>query len=249
MADLLNHKRPRDTKWTFDNSVNAFTITSLCALKEGVQVYDSYGRKCNSRFFVNYGFSLEENEDNETLLEFEVDYNDELYAQKIRLLGNDSKGSKRYFPVSTFTRDRKIKEMFSFCRFACASSADLERFPSSYSFMLEDISPINISNEIQTLQMIKRSAQLTLERFDCSIAEDNILLASSNLTMNQRNCVLMRRGEKQVCEYFTGLADACIPLLSLQWVDYQLSSSAVRIAHPEFDAYITDTVRHLVHLK
>jgi histone-lysine N-methyltransferase SETD3 len=29
MADMLNHRRPRETKWTFDDSRNAFTITSL----------------------------------------------------------------------------------------------------------------------------------------------------------------------------------------------------------------------------
>eukprot|EP00493_Phyllostaurus_siculus_P012508 UN12691 len=34
----------------------------------GDQIYDSYGRKCNSRFFVNYGFALENNPDNECLL-------------------------------------------------------------------------------------------------------------------------------------------------------------------------------------
>ena len=27
----------------------------------GAQVYDSYGRKCNHRFLLNYGFSVENN--------------------------------------------------------------------------------------------------------------------------------------------------------------------------------------------
>ena len=43
-----------------------FSSDVACLLK---QVYDSYGRKCNSRFFVNYGFALDDNEaDNEGLL-------------------------------------------------------------------------------------------------------------------------------------------------------------------------------------
>ena len=62
MADMLNHKRPRQTKWTFDDERQGFTITSISALQRGDQVFDSYGQKCNSRFFVNYGFALEENE-------------------------------------------------------------------------------------------------------------------------------------------------------------------------------------------
>lgn len=54
MADMLNHKRPRETSWTYDDSRGAFTITALRSLAQGEQIYDSYGRKCNSRFFVNY---------------------------------------------------------------------------------------------------------------------------------------------------------------------------------------------------
>ena len=73
---MLNHLRPRETKWQYaprgegggeyspancvpghryDDSKNAFTITSLRALGAGAQVYDSYGKKCNSRFLLNYG--------------------------------------------------------------------------------------------------------------------------------------------------------------------------------------------------
>lgn len=62
-ADMLNHYRPRETKWTFDNDKGAFTITSLAQLRAGQQVYDSYGKKCNSRFLINYGFAVENNRD------------------------------------------------------------------------------------------------------------------------------------------------------------------------------------------
>lgn len=62
MADMLNHKRPRETKWTFDEEMGAFTITALTNMNRGDQIFDSYGQKCNSRFFVNYGFALDENE-------------------------------------------------------------------------------------------------------------------------------------------------------------------------------------------
>ena len=48
MADMLNHKRPRETSWTFDDSRGSFTITSLRPMSRGEQIYDSYGRKCNS---------------------------------------------------------------------------------------------------------------------------------------------------------------------------------------------------------
>jgi histone-lysine N-methyltransferase SETD3 len=90
MADMLNHKRPRQTKWNFEDSTNCFTITSLQALSRGDQVFDSYGQKCNSRFFVNYGFALEHNEaDNEVLYVFDIPPNDPHFQVKQRLLGGE----------------------------------------------------------------------------------------------------------------------------------------------------------------
>ena len=38
VADMLNHFRPRETSWTFDNSQNAFTMTALTPLSKGQQV-------------------------------------------------------------------------------------------------------------------------------------------------------------------------------------------------------------------
>jgi histone-lysine N-methyltransferase SETD3 len=32
LADMLNHKRPRETKWTFDDQLQAFTIVRACIL-------------------------------------------------------------------------------------------------------------------------------------------------------------------------------------------------------------------------
>ena len=60
-ADMLNHYRPRETKWQFDDSLQSFTVVALQSIAIGAQVYDSYGRKCNHRFLLNYGFSVENN--------------------------------------------------------------------------------------------------------------------------------------------------------------------------------------------
>lgn len=64
-ADMLNHYRPRQTRWAFDNHLQSFTMHSLVKLQAGQQVYDSYGKKCNSRFLLNYGFTVEHNADDD----------------------------------------------------------------------------------------------------------------------------------------------------------------------------------------
>jgi hypothetical protein len=65
-ADLLNHLRPRQTRWLFDSQRRSFRIISMVPLVAGQQVFDSYGRKCNSRFLLNYGFAVEHNVDEDT---------------------------------------------------------------------------------------------------------------------------------------------------------------------------------------
>ena len=60
-ADMLNHHRPRETKWTYCENSQSFTITTLQSIGAGCQVYDSYGQKCNHRFLLNYGFCVERN--------------------------------------------------------------------------------------------------------------------------------------------------------------------------------------------
>ena len=65
-ADMLNHLRPRQTRWLYDSARRAFLIVSLQPLVAGQQVFDSYGKKCNSRFLLNYGFTVEHNADDDT---------------------------------------------------------------------------------------------------------------------------------------------------------------------------------------
>ena len=77
-SDMLNHYRPRETSWTFDDSQQSFTMTSLAPIDIGQQVMDSYGKKCNSKFLLHYGFAIETNREedgrcqNEIFIEFKM---------------------------------------------------------------------------------------------------------------------------------------------------------------------------------
>jgi histone-lysine N-methyltransferase SETD3 len=53
-------------------------------------VYDSYGKKCNSRFLLNYGFYNEENDSNEVPVEMSISHDDQLFYDKLAYL----KGAK-----------------------------------------------------------------------------------------------------------------------------------------------------------
>lgn len=103
-ADMFNHYRPRETKWTYDDTTEAFTITTLQMIPAGAQVYDSYGQKCNHRFLLNYGFAVEDNREvdgfcpNEVPLELTPIRSDLLYRDKCEfwLRGDDDTSSNAF---------------------------------------------------------------------------------------------------------------------------------------------------------
>ena len=61
MADMLNHTLKPTTHWKFEPEKDSFIIMSTSFQKKGIEVYDTYGPKCNSRYLVNYGFTQENN--------------------------------------------------------------------------------------------------------------------------------------------------------------------------------------------
>lgn len=247
-ADMLNHKVPKETKWTFDDGRYGFIITSLKTIQRGEQVYDSYGRKCNSRFFVNYGFALDDNEDNEAVVRLGLPETDPHYAMKIRFLGGREVNAKREFQIPESYREKKTKEMFSFLRFIHAKDSELMLLGQSDGFKLDDIEPISLRNETLVLQHLKEESERMLARFESSYEDDVKLVASGTLKefSNERNCVIMRLGEKRVLNSFVELADKCIPFLKLAWKDLKKIAAKCNQGTTSFDFYVTSVVTPLV---
>lgn len=66
--DMLNHQRPKKSLWNYSDEKEGFIIESFCEYERGLEVFDSYGNKCNKRFLLNYGFIENDNENNEYTL-------------------------------------------------------------------------------------------------------------------------------------------------------------------------------------
>jgi len=257
-ADMLNHKKPcsdtgpvkddeADTKWTYEDSRKGFIITTTRSIGRGDQVFDSYGRKCNSRFFVNYGFTLEDNEDNEVMIRVGLPPNDPHYQMKLRMLGGREHSARREFQIPASYSHKKVKELFSFMRFVNAVDAELIQVSAGENFKLEEIGPINIRNEKKALQDIHKAASEMYNAFPAgeTLEHDNKLLASGELKdSNIRNCVVMRRGEKQVLRWFIDLAEKALPLLDMPWKD--LKRTAAKSSKGTFEHYVNSVVVPLV---
>ena len=70
LADMLNHSIPKQTSWYYSVPHDGFMIKSTKKIEKGEEIYDSYGLKCNSRFLLNYGFTMPENDLNEVVCLF-----------------------------------------------------------------------------------------------------------------------------------------------------------------------------------
>merc|ERR1719436_598523 len=175
MADLLNHKRPRQTKWTYVANKRGFVITSLQPIGTQLEVFDSYGRKCNSRFFVNYGFVPEENEDNEAIMSFLLSPKDPAFAQKAKLLPDPGAlEQERTFQIPMHYNDPnlKVKECFSYLRFLLATSDEISLYLNRDPFSTKDIKPMTPANEKRVLRGLSEAAKNSLSKFPDTLAMD-----------------------------------------------------------------------------
>jgi protein-histidine N-methyltransferase len=249
-ADMLNHKRPPETRWTFDNQQDGFTIVTTKTVPFGAEVYDSYGRKCNSRYFVNYGFTLEENKsDNEVVISIGLPRSDPHYVQKLNLQGNyGERDIQREFQIPATYREAKTVALFSWVRFVNAhDEAELAPFFQSPN-RIRKTAPVSVENEIATLRHLAVASQAVLDGFETTIEEDEKILAQppNSLDPNYRNCVVMRRGEKQVLHWFIDLSKRCIPLLRMPWSKLKNVVATSYFEQTTEDEYIVDCVIPLV---
>ena len=208
-ADMLNHYRPRETKWTFDEHLQAFTITSLQAIGQGAQVYDSYGQKCNHRFLLNYGFACEVNQEldgfcpNEVPLELSAVLPHATAAvsgqtfepQRVRICVSNNENTRLLFSL---LRALASGDRSSSCR-------DIRH-------------PLSISNERMALQLLLELVHFHLAQYPTSLAQDVADLANERAFpkfSNLRHAKIQVKGEKEVLHHFGEWAKKGLEVLAI----------------------------------
>lgn len=69
---MFNHRRPAYSNWGYCQEKKGFVMKASEDIKRGDQIYYSCGRKCNSRFLLNYGFVAMNNEANEIAVNIQI---------------------------------------------------------------------------------------------------------------------------------------------------------------------------------
>eukprot|EP00455_Lapot_gusevi_P048107 TRINITY_DN65_c0_g1_i4.p1 TRINITY_DN65_c0_g1~~TRINITY_DN65_c0_g1_i4.p1 ORF type:complete len:184 (-),score=92.33 TRINITY_DN65_c0_g1_i4:470-1021(-) len=180
------------------------------------------------------------------MFKVEIPMDDPHFLMKIRFLGGKPHNAFREFQIPIDYKEKKVKEAFSFLRFAHARDSEIMLLSAAETFKVDEIEPIAVRNEIEVLKTLARVARRELAQFPQTLAEDNELLKNPNLTMNERNCILMRRGEKEVFQFYIDLHDTCVPLLQTPWKDLKRIAAKKYSGDGRFDAYVTSVVAPLV---
>lgn len=257
-ADMLNHLRPRETRWTFNRHRQVFTIHSITPLRKGDQVFDSYGRKCNSRFLLNYGFTAEDNRDAESgrsLDELLVrvamppPQKDAWWTRKRALL--DGGLSVRGIRVAAWNAHAGTRELFGFLRFAVAQGDDVSRLPyigKDAVLGQKPIPPLSLDNECRTLQALCAVCEDQLAGYERPAEHDLAELCSGTCQRgsNRRNALVLLLGEKSVARHFIRLAQVAVPLLAASPDELAGVARSPVTEDSEINAYVRTVVRPLV---
>jgi protein-histidine N-methyltransferase len=207
LADMLNHRRPRETGWTYAPRDEGFVVTSLRSFSTGEEVCDSYGRKCNSRFFLHYGFCLEDNDDNEAAIALPVPAAGPSLARRLELLGCAGGPPARELRIPARGDHPRLPKMLSLLRVAVAERAELGRMRRP-DLDVNNVPPVSARNEVAALHLLARSCEAAVAAFETTLNDDDELLRRSDLSAVTRSCVVMRRGEKRALRAQARLARA-----------------------------------------
>ena len=257
-ADLLNHKRPRQTQWYYDDNLESFVIQATENIKEGNEIFDSYGKKTNARFLLNYGFCLDDNDTSEFLLT--VVFNDTypLFDLKKNFFQNEYE-FVRTFNLNNNFYESQIIELLSFLRFilfdgdindlynAINSSENIYNEDTPLTFYY--IPPITKELEIHVLKHLHLLCRKALAKYPTTFEQDqNLYKTKKNISFNLRNILLLLMSEKTVLSYFMYFCEYCLELLKLKSQIDVLSklSTDYKYNDCQFDFYIQEIVLKLI---
>ena len=205
-ADMLNHKRPRRTHWNYDDACNAFVIKGVSNVKKGDEVFDSYGIKCNSRFLLNYGFTVENNEDNEFKIILILNESSPYFKEKMEYLGGKNYAKK--FSLVLNLSDSKIIQFFSFLRFILYNKPNFKD--------IDTTRPTSVQNEICLFTKLKEIMNKYLSKYPTTLDYDIEYFKSNgnNMGFNEYNCYVIRIGEKKILNYYLNMSNDILQLLN-----------------------------------
>ena len=246
-ADMLNHDNNPDTHWFFDDVNKVFKILSKKKFSANVPIYDSYGKKCNSRFFVNYGFVLDRNMENTVRFNFDLKSTEVSGLKYKKIFLNNSSNKTHILGKIEQNRDN-FNTFLSKVRYYVCNDDILFDKPLS-TFLV----PISLKNEINALKYIMRMCINHVRKYSSSTKNDLDIVVNPLHKHNRkysivRNCIIMRYGEKLIYDYYIKMTTMCIKLLTRDFEDLIETNLLLDALSGKYHLYVSDSICHLLNV-
>ena len=256
-ADLLNHKRPKQTQWYYDDNLESFVIQAIEDIKEGNEIFDSYGKKTNARFLLNYGFCLDDNDTSEYLLTINFNEKYPLFDIKKKIFKNEYEYNykiNRNFCLNNNFYESQIVELLGFLRFILYDGDMNKLFniinsnENEMEINIFYIPAISKELEIKVLKHLHSLCKKALGKYPTTFEQDQNSNKNSNNSFNLRNCLLLLMNEKTVLAYYIYFCEYCISLLKLRSQKEILEkiSNDYKCNDCQFDFYIQEVILKLI---
>ena len=256
-ADLLNHKRPKQTQWYYDDNLESFVIQAIEDIKEGNEIFDSYGKKTNARFLLNYGFCLDDNDTSEYLLTINFNEKYPLFDIKKKIFKNEYEYNykiNRNFCLNNNFYESQIVELLGFLRFILYDGDMNKLFniinsnENEIEINIFYIPAISKELEIKVLKHLHSLCKKALGKYPTTFEQDQNSNKNSNNSFNLRNCLLLLMNEKTVLAYYIYFCEYCTSLLKLKSQKEILEkiSNDYKSNDCQFDFYIQEVILKLI---
>ncbi|KAL9540935.1 hypothetical protein MBANPS3_009402 [Mucor bainieri] len=196
MADMLNHRTGFNNARLFHES-DSLQMKAIKDIKQGEQIYNTYGDLCNADLLRKYGFTDEKNEfdlvelDGPLIVEHcNVDQkqDEELIERKIDFLMEEGVLDE-CFVIDT---EHEIPlELIVSVHVLCSTPSEFEKMEEK-----QKLPKPRLTQDVK--QIILNILKKRLSRYPTTVEEDKQALKDA--TGSKRNALLVRMGEKNIIE-------------------------------------------------
>ncbi|WP_407743210.1 SET domain-containing histone-lysine N-methyltransferase [Hyalangium sp.] len=202
LVDMINDGRPWDSQWSWSEEEQHFQVKCVSRVPQGQELHTTYGNRGNLSLLLQYGFVHENNAHDEVLLLFGIPEEDPLSAEKQRLLGFSTAYEHRSFKLLLTPDVAVMAELFCYLRVIHAEAEELATLAAAPDALTRAKSPLSEGNEAKLLPALVAACEARLAGYATSLGEDERMLREEPLSLNARNCVLLRRGEKRLLQSY-----------------------------------------------
>jgi histone-lysine N-methyltransferase SETD3 len=194
LSDMLNHDSNPKVKWGFDNKDDFFKMKSNESFKKNIAITDTYGKKCNSQYFLYYGFTQPDNPQNTIYINLihpnsnNKQIKDEIIANVKGFLGKDI--------------DKLIfNELMTFLRISLATKQMIKK----YKYRSQYFYPLNNSHETTVLKALDVYLNTLLSKYRITRNKINELLTCTPRLSKKWNGLILLKGEIEVIFFYKKL--------------------------------------------